>query len=153
MTMHRKLKVLIFFNTCPEREIVRKKNQFWPFFCLYCLHLLFYPKKWINYNNISLPWALAFFYQRTSFASPTAKHVGPCQWIMQTLKYVFWGPWTPWSLCYFFPWCKLKRSRDEFNNQLHILQSLGMASWSMVYTTPSYEIVSKHHSKLYPLSL
>ena len=27
-----------------------------------------------HYNNISLPWALAFFYESTSF--------GPCQWIM-----------------------------------------------------------------------
>jgi hypothetical protein len=33
----------------------------------------------IYYNIISLPWAPAFFYESTSFASPTAKHVGPCQ--------------------------------------------------------------------------
>ena len=32
----------------------------------------------------------------------------------------------------FFPWCKPKWSRVEFNNQLQILQRLGTASWSMV---------------------
>jgi hypothetical protein len=34
------------------------------------------------YNHIFLPWALAFFYHTTSFASLTAKPIGPCQWIM-----------------------------------------------------------------------
>ena len=62
----------------------------------------------IYYNNTSLPWALAFFYQSTFFASPTAKPVGPCQWIMQAFKSVLWGSRTPWSLWQFFPWCKLK---------------------------------------------
>ena len=34
------------------------------------------------FYSMSLPWALAFFHQSTSFASPTSKPVGPCQWIM-----------------------------------------------------------------------
>ena len=32
--------------------------------------------------NISLPWTPVFFYESTSFASPTAKPFGPCQRIM-----------------------------------------------------------------------
>ena len=36
------------------------------------------------------------------------------------------------TLAFFFPWCKLKWSQDEFNSQSHILQGLGTTSWSMV---------------------
>ena len=36
----------------------------------------------LYYKSISLPWAPPFFYHTTSFASFTAKPVGPCQWIM-----------------------------------------------------------------------
>ena len=61
-----------------------KKNQF-KFVDFSCLHLVF-PEKYIplkNYDNIiSLPWPLVFFYYNTSFTSPTAKLIGPCQWIM-----------------------------------------------------------------------
>jgi hypothetical protein len=32
----------------------------------------------------------------------------------------------------FFPWCKMKWSQDEFNNQSQILQGLGMTSWSIM---------------------
>jgi hypothetical protein len=32
----------------------------------------------------------------------------------------------------FFPWCKVKWSRDEFNNQSQILHGPGTTSWSMV---------------------
>jgi hypothetical protein len=54
------------------------------FFGFYCLRLLSSPKR-ISFvyhiNSISMPWALAFFYLSIYFASPTAKPVGPCQWI------------------------------------------------------------------------
>ena len=42
----------------------KRKNQVGPFSCLSCLHLLFPQKNSLEiyYNNISLPWALAFFY-------------------------------------------------------------------------------------------
>ena len=59
-----------------------------------CLHLLF-PKTKIHLKCRITTWALFFFSYSTSFTSPTAKPVGPCQWI---LMYVFWGPHTPWSL-------------------------------------------------------
>ena len=36
-----------------------------------------------------------FSIKASVFASPDAKHVGPCQRIMQTLSYVFWEPQTP----------------------------------------------------------
>ena len=34
-----------------------------------------------------------------------------------------------------FPWCKMKWSWDEFNNQSHILQHLETTLWSIVQTT------------------
>ena len=34
------------------------------------------------------------------------------------------------------PWCELKWSQDEFNNQSQILQGLGTTSWSMVLPAP-----------------
>ena len=36
------------------------------------------------------------------FSTPTAKPIGPYQWIMWALKYVFWGPQTLWSLWHYF---------------------------------------------------
>ena len=68
-----------FLNICSKREVLRKKNSSLTIL-LSCLHLL-YPKRnsfKIYYYNISLPWALAFFYYSTSFATPTTKVVGPC---------------------------------------------------------------------------
>ena len=41
----------------------------------------------------------------------------------------------------FFPWCKPKQSRDEFNNQSHILQGLGTTSWCMMWTAPKYQAI------------
>ena len=43
MTMHQKVNVLVFLNTCPQRAVL-KKNQVWPFSCLLlgftCFHFL-----------------------------------------------------------------------------------------------------------------
>ena len=55
----------------------------------------------IYYDDICLPWALAFFYESASFASPIVKHIGQYEWIMHALIYVFWGPHTPWALWHF----------------------------------------------------
>jgi len=54
------------------------------FFCFLLSSSSLPPKNPLKfyYNIISLPWALAIFYQSTSFASPTTKPVGLCQWIM-----------------------------------------------------------------------
>ena len=35
------------------------------------------------------------FYYNTSFASPIAKSIGLCQWMMSALNYVLWGLQTP----------------------------------------------------------
>ena len=76
-------KVNVSFFLMPKKGLL-KKNQF-KFVGFSCLHLVF-PEKYIplkNYDNIiSLPWPLVFFYYNTSFTSPTAKLIGPCQWIM-----------------------------------------------------------------------
>jgi len=103
-----------FCNICPKRAILKKNIQIWPFSCL---QNLFLQKK--NYKFIKTTFFChgplpTFLYQCTFFASPTANHVGPCQWIIHGLKYVFWGPWNPWSLWHFFPQCKLMWSYDEF---------------------------------------
>ena len=88
MTMHQKVNVLIFYKKCPKRVVLNKFG--------YLLVFIFSPSCLLkkNYQNFIIaiffrPWAPAFFYQ---IASPTAKPVGPCQWIMWALKYVFWGP-------------------------------------------------------------
>ena len=56
----------------------------------------------LYYDLISLPWVVVVFYQSTYFTSPTAKRIGLCQWILQALNYVFWGPQISWSLWHVF---------------------------------------------------
>ena len=74
-----KIEGVEFLSICPKRKILSKNNFKFD-------HSLVFssPKKIIEkcHNNISLLWAFVFFYYSTSFASPTAKLVGPCQWIM-----------------------------------------------------------------------
>ena len=89
------------YNICPKREIL-KKNQIWPFFCL----LFSSPKKIIKEFIITIflcHGPLPFSIIASLLPLPTKKPVGPCQWIMKALKYVFWGPQTSWSLWYLFP--------------------------------------------------
>ena len=78
--------VLIVFDICLKRENLKEKRGAILTICLSSLvfHLHLPQKKSIKIydNNISLPWALAFSYHSTSFVSPTAKPVGPCQWVM-----------------------------------------------------------------------
>ena len=77
-----------------------QKRKFWRnlsvTMLLSSLVFIFYSKKICHYKItitiFPLPWALALFYHSTSFASPTVKFVGPCQLIIQALKYVFWEP-------------------------------------------------------------
>ena len=81
MTMHRKVNVLIFAIYAQKGSFERKKKS--SLIILLSSSSLPPPQKKnnsfkIHYNNISLPWAPAFFYQGTSFASPTAKPIGPC---------------------------------------------------------------------------
>ena len=82
----------LFFNICPKRALKKSLKKSSLTILLSSLVFIFSsPKKCslkIHYHNISLPWALAIFCQSTSFASPTAKPVGPCQW-------------TSWSLWHF----------------------------------------------------
>ena len=123
------------FNTCPKRAILKNNNKQITFH--HSLVFIFSsPQKYIHSkkdrNIISLPWAPNFFYWSTSFTSPIAKPIAPCRWIMHALKYVFLGTSNSTDTLTFFPWCNPKRSLNEFNNQLEILQSLGTTSWSMV---------------------
>ena len=81
MTMHQKVNVLKYMS---KRTVLKEEKYHFP--QLFCLLLSsssrsLLPKKnslKLYYNNISLPWALAFFYQSTSFASPTGKPVTVC---------------------------------------------------------------------------
>ena len=85
-------------------DLKRIKTKFDHSFVFSCFHLRSPKKKPLKfyYNSISLPWPLAFSYQTTSFASPTAKPVGPCKWIIHALEYVCWGPQIAWSLIHSF---------------------------------------------------
>jgi hypothetical protein len=91
--------MLTLLNICPQRAVV--KNNKSRLIISYLLLSSSLSQKNISlimfYCNImALPWALAFFYWRTYFASPIAKYVGPYQRMMYALKYAFWGPQTPW---------------------------------------------------------
>ena len=111
------------------------------------------------YNNIS-DIGLVFSYQTTSFASPAAKFVKPCQWIMLGLKYIFWGPRTPWSLWHFIllgvnsndlrtssttnhifyralgwlhcPWCKQPWRGYCHQNSFNCLPPLEFRAWVLI---------------------
>jgi len=88
MTMHQKMDVLIlFYFKCPKWAFFWKKKKSYrkSNFDHFVVFVFSSPK------NVSLKkcittflchGSLPFFYQSTSFASPTAKPVGPCQWIM-----------------------------------------------------------------------
>ena len=118
-----------YFNICLKMTVM-KKNQVWPF-SLSSSSLP--PKKLLTmyYHNIFLPWALAFFYKRTSFASPTTK----TRWTMSldkvNLNTCLMGTSNSMVTPTCFPRCKLEWSHNKFNSQSQNLQGLGTTSWSM----------------------
>jgi hypothetical protein len=83
MTMHPKMNVLTFLIYAQKGQFKRIKSSLTILFSsllFSSLHLLF-PQKHVIENLLYqhfLPWALAFFYYNTSFASPTAKVITPC---------------------------------------------------------------------------
>ena len=92
-----------------------------------------------SFNNISLLWALVWFYRTTSFTSPHCK----TRWtmfinntILKICLFEKYKPWTPWSLWQFFIGVNRNGPGDKFNNQSHTLQGLGTTSWSMVKRAP-----------------
>ena len=101
---------------------IKNKNRFDNSLGFFCLQLLFPSKTFIIlfiYNNISLPWALAFFFHSTSFASHC--------WTMSVydvgLKACLWGILNSMIILTTQkekkrkePWCK-HRPWDEFNSQ------------------------------------
>ena len=131
--MHQKVNVLIFLIYAQKGQF-RKKLKFDHFLVSSCLHLLFPQEKIIKNcsNNISLTWALVFYYLSTSIASRTAKPVGPCQWIYVGLKRCLSGTSNSMVNMTYFPWCRPKWYRDEFNIQSQTLQDLGITLCSMV---------------------
>ena len=101
---------------------------------IFCLHLLF-PKNnsLINYYEIismTCPPLPSFFCVLFCFSHRKTR------WTMSLdnigLKICLMGTLNSMVTLTFCPWCKLKWSRDEFHNQLQILQSLGTTSWSTV---------------------
>ena len=99
------MNVLMFFFIYAKRMAIFFKNSSL-IILLSSLVFIFFPPKEISikiyYNNISLPWALAFFYYNTLLPLPSQNPAGPCQWIKLALKYVLWGPRMPWSPCHCF---------------------------------------------------
>ena len=88
--MHQNMNVLIFLNICLKKAVLKKYYSLTILLSSF-VFIFFFPKKislQIYYNNTSMPWALTFsfffffFDHSTSFASPTTKLVGPCQWTM-----------------------------------------------------------------------
>jgi hypothetical protein len=81
--MHQKLNVLnIFSCMLTNGSIFKFKFDHIFFFFFFIFSSPRKIKLKIYYSDVSLPWALAFFYHSTSFASPTTKPIGLCQWIM-----------------------------------------------------------------------
>ena len=130
-----KVNVLIFFYYV-QKGSFEKKIKFDYSFVFSWLHPLFPNKnfKKVYYNNISLPWTLASFFfllehlfclsQRKTCQTMSMNNVGLKLCLLGTLNSII--------TLTFFPWCKLKWSWDELNNQLHILKGLGTTSWSMM---------------------
>ena len=115
MTMHQKVNVLIFVNTCSKR-IVSKQIQVWSFsFVFFCLQRLFPPKIYIIIKFLWMGPCL--FLPKHLFTSPTGKSIGPCQWIMCALTYIFWKPRTSWSLWHFFLGVNWSGPETSFNSQ------------------------------------
>ena len=126
------------------------KNQVWPFSCLYLSSSSLPQKKSLrnHYNNISLSWALFFFFFKPKHLF-CRSHCITC-WTVSVdnigLKIFLLGASNFMVTWHFSPWCKPKWCRDKFNNQSQILHGLGMASWSMVWTTPYACIIYPHLS-------
>ena len=80
----------------------------------------------IYYNTISLPWALFFLLLLEHLFC--LSHRKAC-WTMSMdnvgLEICLMGTSNSMVTLPFFPWCRPKWSRDEFNNQSHILQCHG----------------------------
>ena len=116
-----------FYNICPKRVFL----DFFPSSTILLSSLVFSfftstknPLK-SHYKNISLPWAIAFFLLKHLFCLSHRK----THWIMSVdnvgLKICILGTSNSMVTLIFFPWCKLKWSRNELNNQSQILQGLG----------------------------
>jgi len=87
--MHQKMNVLVFFEVYVQKgsfEKKRKENSTFTILSSFLVIIFsFFPQKIpsnFDFNMSFLTWPLAWFYKSTSFASPTAKSIGPCQWIM-----------------------------------------------------------------------
>ena len=74
----------------------------------------------IYWNNISFSWSLDFCNERTSYASPTANHVGHDSGWCRTENKPFPDLKLHGHFDIFFPWLRAKWSQDEFNSQSHI---------------------------------
>ena len=74
--------ILFYFNVCPKSAILKKDKMNSDHSLIFsCLHLHFPINNFIRnilWKNICLLWASTFSYYNTSFASPTAKPIGPC---------------------------------------------------------------------------
>ena len=133
--MHQKKNVLISLNICPKRIVMKKKSSLT--ILLSSLAFIFSSPPQINplifyYNNISLPWALAFFLPE--HLSCLSHH--QTRWTMSVdnvdLKICLLGTSNFMIALTFFSWCHLKWSWDKFNSQSKFLQSLRTTSRCMV---------------------
>ena len=132
--MHHKVNMLILLIIYPNRAILRRgKNLI--ILLSFLVFMFSSPIKKIMknyYNNISLPWVLAFVLPEQLFCLSHHK----TRWTMLvdnvSLEICLLGTSNSMVTLTFCPWCTLKWSRNKFNNQSHILQGLGTVSWSMM---------------------
>ena len=104
MTIHQEANVLIFNIKMSQKGSFEKRN---PSLTI-LLSSSSLPQNMFHdvlfyYNNISMSRVVVFFPLEHLFASPIAKPVGPCHWIMHSFKYVFWRPRNPQPLKHLFP--------------------------------------------------
>ena len=119
-----------FLNICPKTVVWKKKFKFDHSFVFIFSSQKYFIKN--HYNVISLPWALTFFLIKHLFCFSHRK----TRWTMSVdnvgLKICLLGTLNFMVTLTFFPWCKPKWSRNEFNNQSQILQGLGTTSRPMM---------------------
>ena len=95
--MHQKINVLILFNTCPKRALLKGKKNKKNLSLTILLSSSSLPLNiklifFFYYNNIFLSWPPVFFRPEHLFCLSQHKtHWTHVKWITQTFNYTFWG--------------------------------------------------------------
>ena len=134
--MHQKVDVLIFYDICPKREVLRIFFMFdlLPFFPQNYKKSLAIVFLWIYKMTFPCPSSLTFVAREPLLPLPLQNPLEhdnkEC-----SLKINMLGTSSSRVTLTFFSWCKLKWSWNKFNNQSHILEEQRTTSHSRCKST------------------